>query len=77
MATGGEIGNNVGSVQTDQFRSHRHGNYGPGSGGQGAYASWQSITTSNAQNLYFPAAPTGGNETRPNNAYVRYCIKTN
>jgi microcystin-dependent protein len=71
MNSGGNTGNNVGSVQSDQFRSHTHdiiqassaaGSAGsiPGSGNIGQLPS---------------ALANGGNETRPINAYVNYIIK--
>lgn len=79
MATGGNTGNNVGSVQTDQFKSHTHtatvtyttsandiGGGGVVSGSDTAQD--VSITVSNSS--------AGGNETRPLNAYVNYIIKT-
>lgn len=71
--TGGNIGNTVGSYQDDQFRSHSHtykntlmiiGNGGYHSGGSYGGSS---------QNP--PVNNTGGDETRPRNAYVNYIIK--
>lgn len=71
MATGGVTGDNVGSVQTDAFKSHAHGlnistdvgvNANPQISGQGN-------TTLRS------TASAGGNETRPINANVMYCIK--
>ena len=66
-------GDNVGSFQSDQFRSHSHSmldawgfsaaggsNNGPTNG------ALRSVTSTNA---------SGGNETRPLNAYVIYIIK--
>lgn len=74
MNTGGNTGNNVGSVQLDEIISHRHNGYSNGSGGSGLAASW--ITgSSNSLHPSFSAGPTGGNETRPKNAYVNYIIK--
>lgn len=69
---GGNTGNNVGTVQGDAYKSHTHGIYGPyynisTSGGGGHY----SILT---QRLY-QSDPSGGNETRPSNAYVYYMVK--
>lgn len=75
MASGGNTGNNVGSVQADQVENHTHamtmrasasafGSDVPtlGSGGSGS-----SFSTN---------ADGGGNETRPVNAYVYWIIKT-
>lgn len=74
MNSGGNIGDNVGSVQDDAFESHSHRVKnadsvagGPGTSGYVAgstFNSWQS----NAEN-------TGGNETRPKNANVNFIIK--
>lgn len=71
MNTGGNTANNVGSVQADQIISHNHSvpaNVGSSVTGCGA-----------ADNTYDPglvSGNTGGNETRPKNAYVNYIIKT-
>lgn len=70
---GGNIGNNVGSIQTDAFANHRHpitngGFVGPASSYVGG---------GYAPNVG-PGAFTetvGGNETRPKNAYVNFLIK--
>ena len=71
--TGGNIGNDVGSYQADEFKSHTHtskesimitGECGLFSGGShGCGASNPAVNNS------------GGNETRPMNAYVNYIIK--
>jgi microcystin-dependent protein len=77
MGTGGNTGDNVGSVQGDQFGSHAHGvnvwfgenGTGPkqpniqGYGDSGPYAAGTTVAT-------------GGTETRAKNAYVNYCIST-
>lgn len=68
MAAGGVSGNNVGSTQGDELRSHTHGlpvrviggvayNVGGGSGADTGTPKGITIAT-------------GGNETRPVNAYV-------
>ncbi len=73
MAAGGVSGNNVGSTQGDELRSHAHvlpirvisgiaNNVGGGMG----------IDTGNPKGT---TNATGGNETRPVNAYVNYIIK--
>ena len=75
MATGGNTGDNVGSLQAAAFASHTHsialrndgtfqnGNFVQSTGNVAAGGTG----TDNA---------TGGNETRPINAYVNYIIKT-
>lgn len=72
MNAGGAVGNLVGSVQTDMFASHTH-TYNVGE---------NSINTAGGNPEGTSAPPTayatsaaGGNETRPKNAYVVYCIK--
>jgi microcystin-dependent protein len=74
MSTGGNTADNVGSVQVDELKSHTHtySTYGgtdndrddshPGAGL--AHPSPGQITTA-----------TGGNETRPVNAYVNWIVK--
>ena len=63
-ATGGVTGDEVGSVQDDEFESHNHSVtqqfYSGAGGGGGDYAAKTDTTTGNA----------GGNETRPKNKYV-------
>ncbi len=73
----GTTGDAVGTKQVDQFKSHSHnmgkdsgGNYGcanPGAGYSGAVE----IDQTGALN----SGLTGGNETRPKNINVLYCIK--
>lgn len=72
MNSGGASGDNVGSVQGDQFKQHDH-TYNKSyttaePGGGRAVADWYGSTTPNTSS-------TGGNETRPINAYVNYIIK--
>lgn len=84
------VGNYVGSIQADGFKSHTHTaptkTYSSGAGVLGTYLTnlagmingiaagalggTETPTTNTA------IAATGGNETRPINAYVLYCIKT-
>ena len=77
MATGGNAGDAIGSVQTDAFKSHTHtttdkftnhaATSASGSAGNtGATTQFTEKPTSDA---------TGGSETRPINAYVNYIIK--
>ena len=73
MATGGNTGNNVGSVQSDQYQSHTHGQTGNtvASGGVANAA----IVGSGSQTTVNTTQASGGNETRPENAYVNYGIR--
>lgn len=75
MTTGGATGDNIGSVQADQYKSHTHP---PASGASnfvtdgadgalidaGAYFQYKNAT-----------GASGGNETRPVNANVNFIIK--
>lgn len=71
MNTGGNINNTVGSVQGDDFKLHSHyyvqsdnPGFGDSSGMGGHDTAYGAYTGS-----------TGGNETRPKNAYVNWIIK--
>ena len=77
-ALGGTGGNNVGSVQLDEFNSHTHmpenGSSLMGSGGPvlsdfGGYVVGQQPFKATS------LPPKGGKETRPKNVYVNYIIK--
>lgn len=73
MNPGGVTGNNVGSVQSDQFRAHTHTYTG-----SITFSGSTDFTTGGSSGLYVPASvsgSTGGNETRPINANVLYMIK--
>lgn len=107
MATGGNTGNNVGSVQSDQNASHNHtltdpghthsqnfyqgtigtpsgsGYYGVGNGNSeldfaGLYSqgAQNASVNVNSTTTGITLATSGGNEARPENAYVYYIIKT-
>lgn len=77
MATGGNTGNNIGSVQLDEFKSHTHGanfmldavKVGAGAGDMGY------VTRTGVSNVNSTAYTVGGNESRPKNAYVKYCVR--
>lgn len=84
MAAGGATANNIGSVQNDNFKSHRHGYKRTWIGFSGGM--WQpdndtlSTGYDNANIIGENGGGqamtnTGGNETRPKNAYVNYIIK--
>ncbi len=69
---GGNTGNNVGSLQNEQLKSHTHATWGPfvnisTSTGAGQFSVYQ---TANYQ-----TGASGGLETRPKNAAVNYIIK--
>jgi len=69
----GTTGDNVGTRHGYQIQSHTHS--GPG----GACCFEQGgIVTNYANGNYTPYTTyaTGGNETRPTNVYINYCIKT-
>ncbi len=71
MASGGNVGDNVGSIQADAFKSHTHSFV---LGGDGFAAGTVAQRTTN--NLATGGTnATGGNETRPVNAYLNYIIK--
>jgi microcystin-dependent protein len=76
--TGGNTGNNVGSVQTNQFGIHNHINdiYNLIMKNDGTFTA-TFTDNGNEPNIVYTASmlPAGGNETRPNNAYVNYIIK--
>jgi hypothetical protein len=70
----GTAGNAVGTKQADAFKSHRHMwseevQAVGGSGNTAADVDWDPPTG------LFPTTDTGGNETRPKNINVMYCIK--
>lgn len=74
--TGGNTGDKVGSVQEDEFKTHKHktsvddiGVWRVGSVGFISGAAGFSSTVN------FSMDNAGGSETRPKNAYVRYIIK--
>ena len=72
---GGNTGNNVGSLQLDELKSHTHNIPSEWSGfaAGGALAEMQREDIANPGSLNVGNA--GGNETRPKNAYVNYIIK--
>jgi hypothetical protein len=73
MNTGGNTGNAVGSLQTDGFKSHQHDytyrNNNHTFEDEPGPSAWEGTSTQST-------GATGGNETRPVNAYVNYIIKT-
>jgi microcystin-dependent protein len=99
IATGGNSGNDVGSVQTEGTKSHnhsgttstdgnhthdwKHGTEGDDSGSGGsnneftlAGGTTTDVMTTNGDHSHtFTTSSSGGNETRPDNAYVYFIIK--
>jgi len=65
----GTTGNNVGTKQADSFRSHNHEAIFPGT------ASAPDGTGGATRPNGVASGLTGGNETRPRNVNVMYCIK--
>ena len=72
LLAGGATGNNLGSYQTDSFKSHTHTvssvvSSTPGAN-NGIFSGFSTGTVT--------SSASGGNETRPANVYVNYIIKT-
>jgi microcystin-dependent protein len=74
MATGGNTGDNVGSVQADAFESHTH-TQADGNAPSVAGSLTYNLSSVNIGGKFTTSA-SGGNETRPVNAAVAYYIKT-
>lgn len=74
MNYGGATGDNVGSVQADEFKSHTHDFTKPYIASPGDDGSTDYSEVANSEHTKTTLA-TGGNETRPINAYVNYIIK--
>jgi microcystin-dependent protein len=71
--TGGATGDSVGSIQTDEFKSHTHAINSLGTTGANLNTLMFDQTSGNTDGV---AIATGGDETRPTNIYLMYCIKT-
>jgi microcystin-dependent protein len=69
----GNIGDNVGSYQDGDLESHRHFSYTSTgtTGGTGSHENNSNSTAATVNSSF-----TGGNETRPINAYVQFMIKS-
>ena len=70
-AGGGGTGDNIGTKQVDLFKAHTHtvttaNATNRADGGSSSFGGTKTATTSS----------TGGDETRPRNVYLMYCIKT-
>lgn len=70
MNLGGSTGDSIGSIQTDQIISHSHplDVHGAGPANSG-------VSIGDSVEVTGMTGATGGNETRPKNAYVSYIIK--
>ena len=66
----GTTGDNIGTQQADDLKSHLHNITTSSSTGGGSSVAHGSTPSSS-----FNSANTGGNETRPLNVYVLYCIR--
>jgi hypothetical protein len=74
MKTGGAIGDQVGSFQLDEFRSHNHSGV-PWYAGEYTGSIIYNPATATVGQIINATDMTGGNETRPTNIYVNYIIK--
>lgn len=72
-ATGGVTGNEVGTIQAEAIYGHLH-SWNGATGGVSNNTGAMSLFTWWA-GCYAGYSATEGSETRPKNAYVRYCIK--
>jgi len=72
MATGGATGNNIGSVQGDEFKAHTHELT---TGTSIGLTTEFDTTNGNSAGTPIQTSSTGGNETRPVNAYLNFIIK--
>ena len=77
MATGGNSGDAIGSLQFDIFKAHTHLSYYPTTGYSASYnGSAESLSASrNNATTSRTSEATGGLETRPVNVSVNYIIK--
>lgn len=72
LQVGGNTGDNVGSFEADEFKSHTHELLALTAGAAGA-----STVTLTTGGVNYPSnQASGGNETRPMNILVNYIIKT-
>ncbi|MBX3021227.1 MAG: tail fiber protein [Bdellovibrionales bacterium] len=86
MAAGGNINDNVGSVEEDAFQGHYHSIQGGVSSGPGTVTLRAQNSGSAGAGTFFTigapisdgsnGTPRTSSESRPKNAFVNYCIKT-
>jgi microcystin-dependent protein len=73
MNPGGAIGNNRGSIQADEFKSHSHSfSISIGTDALNGHEPWGTNGTTDT----LTTSSAGGNETRPKNFYMNWIIKT-
>ena len=73
MRQGGNIGDKVGSVQSDEMKSHSHRyRYGNATGRRHVYGNTDAQPVGSRPR---DTGTTGGSETRPKNIYVNWIIK--
>lgn len=73
LKPGGNTGDNVGSVQSDQFASHTHSLTTSNASGGGQTRAESSDAANGDRTVITNAS--GGNETRPKNVYFNFIIK--
>lgn len=73
LQTGGNSGNNIGSVQGPQIQSHNHFMPGGNNASIGGTLTIPAVTGVTSNNF---SGSTGGNQTNPINVYVNFLIKT-
>jgi microcystin-dependent protein len=73
--SGGNTGNNVGSYQVDEFKSHNHNLMGNITSGGGIPNQYVAKGQNDANTFGLNTSSSGGSETRPKNAYVYFIIK--
>jgi len=74
QATGGNTGDNIGSIQADEYESHQHQTYWGQNGAGDLYPETPYISNVYGGGAHSVSA-SGGNETRPINTYIMPCIK--
>ena len=71
----GTTGDEVGTIQADEFESHRHRYYGDDDDSGSGNIGWATAGGS-SHDFFYWTNDTGGSETRPININVLYCIKS-
>jgi len=74
QAAGGDTGDHVGTIQADEYKSHTHMQNIQSAAGGATVSAESNSTLSTWQDGGITDA-SGGNETRPINVYVMFCIK--
>lgn len=71
--TNGNTGDNIGSLQADQYKSHTH-QFGSSNSSFGSGYP-EAVDQNNGSPVFYNTSSSGGNETRPKNINVNYMIK--